>query len=225
VGGAKVSDKLPLLENIIDKVDYLFIGGGMCCTFLKAEGYEVGQSAVEEDKLTLVQSLMQKAKRSGVQLLLPSDVIIAEGFSSETLFNTVPITDVPPRCYIMDIGPQTTELFRAGLEQCKMIIWNGPLGVFELAPFHKGTKAIAELLSNLEATTIIGGGSTAEAVTEFGVADKMSHVSTGGGATLRFLGGRSLPAVEALLDKEEWDDGAYKCPEQSLTFKDSAPRH
>jgi phosphoglycerate kinase len=202
VGGAKVSDKIRLLENILNKVDFLLIGGGMCCTFLKAKGYETGRSPVAGEDLALAQMVMEKASHNGVPLLLPTDVIVAEDFSAEAVAKRVPIAEVPSDCYIMDIGPETVERFKAKLRRCHTILWNGPVGIFEFAPFRAGTKAIAELLANLEATTVIGGGSTAEAVIELGLADKMTHVSTGGGASLRFLEGRTLPGVAALRDKE-----------------------
>lgn len=202
VGGAKVSDKIGLLQNIIDKVDFLFIGGGMSCTFLKSGGYRIGRSSVAKGDLSLAQRVMEKASTKGVNLLLPSDVIVAERFDARALFITVSVAEVPSNCYIMDIGPKTVKRFGVELRKCKTIVWNGPMGVFEFAPFRNGTKALAELLASLEATTIIGGGSTAEAVAELGLAHKMTHVSTGGGASLRFLEGRTLPGVEALWDRE-----------------------
>ncbi len=201
-GGAKVSDKIGLLQNILDRVDFLFIGGGMCCTFLKAKGYEVGRSAVAEEGLALAQQVMEKAAAEGVSLLLPSDVVVAGEFAADALFKTVLITEIPSDCYIMDIGLESVEHFGAVLLSCETIIWNGPVGVFEFPAFQMGTKALAKLLASLDATTVIGGGSTAEAVTALGLAEKMTHVSTGGGAALRFLEGRTLPGVAALRDKE-----------------------
>jgi phosphoglycerate kinase len=202
IGGAKVSDKIALLENIIDKVDFLFIGGGMCCTFLKCGGYEIGRSAMAEEDLTSAQRAMGKASVEGVYLILPSDVVIAEEFAADASFKVVSITKVPRDWYIMDIGPETIKRFAVELRKCKTVIWNGPIGVFEFPAFQTGTKALAELLASLNATTVIGGGSTAEAVVALGLADKMTHVSTGGGASLRFLEGRPLPGVEVLLDKK-----------------------
>jgi len=200
-GGAKVSDKLGLLENILGKVDFLLIGGGMCCTFLKAQNHEVGQSRVEEDKLDFALDLTGKAAKAGVKLMLPGDVVVAESFASGVPFKIVSVSHIPESCYVMDIGPQTIESFSAELRKCKTVIWNGPMGVFEFAEFRRGTEAIAKQLAELEATTILGGGSTAEAVDELGLADKMSHVSTGGGAALEFLEGKTLPGVAALQDK------------------------
>lgn len=201
IGGAKVSDKMELLENILGRVDFLLIGGGMCCTFLKARNREVGRSQVEEDKLDFARELMGKASRVGAQLLLPADVIVAPRFTSGAPFRAVSISEIPESWYVMDIGPQTVSNFTAELRKCSTVIWNGPMGVFEFAEFRQGTEAIATLLSELEATTILGGGSTAEAVTELGLVDKISHVSTGGGACLRFLEGKTLPGVAALQDK------------------------
>jgi len=201
-GGAKVSDKLGLLENILGKVDFLLIGGGMCCTFLKAQNHEVGQSKVEEDKLDFALDLTGKAAKVGVKLMLPGDVVVAESFASGVPFKITSVSDIPESSYVMDIGPQTIESFSAELRKCKTVIWNGPMGVFEFAEFRRGTEAIAKQLAQLEATTILGGGSTAEAVDELGLADKMSHVSTGGGAALEFLEGKTLPGVAVLQDKK-----------------------
>ena len=200
-GGAKVSDKLELLENILEKVDFLLIGGGMCCTFLKAQNHEVGQSKVEEDKLDFALDLTGKATEVGVKLMLPDDVVVAESFASGVPFKIVSVSDIPESSYVMDIGPQTIESFSAQLRKCKTVIWNGPMGVFEFEGFRRGTEAIARQLAELEAITILGGGSTAEAVEELGLADKMSHVSTGGGAALEFLEGKTLPGVAVLQDK------------------------
>ncbi|HEY48910.1 MAG TPA: phosphoglycerate kinase [Dehalococcoidia bacterium] len=200
-GGAKVSDKLGLLENIMGKVDSLLIGGGMCCTFLKAQGYSVGQSRVEEDKLDFARKLMDKAASAGVKLILPSDVIVAESFASGVPCKTVSVSEIPENYYVMDIGPSTVDEFATEIRKCKTVMWNGPMGVFEYKEFRNGTEAIARELAKLEATTILGGGSTAEAVEELGLADRMSHVSTGGGASLEFLEGKILPGVEVLQDK------------------------
>ena len=202
IGGAKISDKIGVLEHLMERVDSLLIAGGMGSTFLKALKYGVGQSAVEENKLGLAQWLVEKAAERGVHLLLPADVVVADRFASDARSKVVSITDVPSGWYVMDIGPRTIELFEAKLRKCKTIIWNGPVGVFEFPKFAKGTEALAYLLSGLDATTIIGGGSTAEAVQEMGLADKMTHVSTGGGASLKILEGKTLPGVAVLLDKE-----------------------
>jgi len=202
IGGAKVSDKMELLENVLDKVDSLLIAGGMGSTFLKSLTYNMGQSLVEEEKTGLAQQLVDKAAKKGVHLVLPTDVVVANKFDSQAKFKTVPITNVPSGWYVMDIGPKTIELFEAKLRKCKTVIWNGPVGVFEFPQFRKGTSAIARVLASLDATTIIGGGSTAEAIEQMGLVHKMTHVSTGGGASLRFLEGKPLPGIAALLDKE-----------------------
>jgi len=202
VGGAKINSKIGVLEYILEKVDSLLIAGGMSSTFLKVLKLDVGQSSVKEDRLGLAQWLMEKAAEKGVHLLLPSDVVVADKFAPNARFRTVPVDNVPASWYVMDIGPHTIELFEAKLRKCKTIIWNGPVGVFEFPKFSKGTQAIANLLAGLDATTIIGGGSTAEAVEEMGLTDKMTHVSTGGGASLKFLEGKTLPGVAVLQDKE-----------------------
>jgi len=201
-GGAKVSDKIKALENTMDKVDCLLIGGGMAATFLKAKGYEVGLSLVENDKLELATKLMQRAAERKLPLILPIDVVAAAELSAETEYNVVAVEKIPPRWRIVDIGPKTIDSFSEELRRCQTIFWNGPMGVCEIAQFARGTQAMAKLLAGLEATTIIGGGSTAEVVTELKLADKMTFVSTGGGASLRFLSGEKLPGVEALLNRE-----------------------
>ncbi len=201
VGGAKVSDKMGLLENMLDKVNNLLIAGGMGATFLKSLKYNMGESLVEEEKVGLAQQLVDKAAAKGVHLLLPTDVVVANKFDAKAKSKTVSINNVPSGWYVMDIGPKTIELFEAKLRRCKTIIWNGPVGVFEFPKFREGTSAIAKMLAGLDATTIIGGGSTAEAVEELGLVHKVTHVSTGGGASLRLLEGKPLPGVAALLDK------------------------
>ena len=202
IGGAKVSDKIKLLENIVDRVDSLLIGGGMAATFLKAKGYEVGCSGVEEDKLDIAQNLMERAAKRGITLLLPEDVMVTERIEAKALADIVSVTKIVPNQYIVDIGPRTIELFSNELKKCRTVLWNGPMGIYEIAPFALGTKAIANFLAELGATTIVGGGSTAEVITEMGLTEKMTHVSTGGGATLKFLEGKILPGVMVLLDKE-----------------------
>ncbi len=201
-GGAKVSDKISVLENIMDKVDCLLIGGGMAATFLKAKGYEVGSSLVENDKLDFATKLMRDAVQQGLPLMLPVDVVVAAEVSAESKAKVVPVGEIPRDWKIVDIGPQTISNFSEELRQCQTIFWNGPMGIYEIAQFARGTQAMAQLLAGLKATTIVGGGSTAEAVTEMKLADKMTFVSTGGGASLRFLGGEKLPGVEVLLDKK-----------------------
>jgi len=203
IGGAKISDKMGMLEHVLDKVDSLLVAGGMGATFLKSLKYEMGESLVVEEKVGVAQKLVDKAAEKGVHLLMPSDVVVANKFDSQAKSKTVSITNVPSGWYVMDIGPRTTELFVAKLRKSKTVIWNGPVGVFEFPRFQRGTYAIAEVLAGLDATTVIGGGSTAEVVQEMGLVHKMTHVSTGGGASLKFLEGKPLPGITALLDKKE----------------------
>jgi phosphoglycerate kinase len=214
-GGAKVSDKISVLENTMDKVDYLLIGGGMAATFLKAKGYEVGSSLVENDKLDFAAKLMAKAIQRGVRLMLPVDVVVAVEVSAESKAKVVPVEEIPLDWRIVDIGPQTISNFSEELRRCRTIFWNGPMGIYEIVQFARGTQAMARLLASIEATIIIGGGSTAEVVTEMKLADKMTFVSTGGGASLRFLGGGTLPGVEVLLNKKKQRES--KRGEASLT--------
>jgi len=201
-GGAKVSDKIGVLENTMDKVDYLLIGGSMAATFLKAKGCEVGLSLVEDDKLDFAARLMKDVAQQGVELMLPVDVVIADKLSAEAEIKTVSIKNIPADWRIVDIGPKTIKNFSEELRKCRTIFWNGPMGVCEMPRFAKGTQAMARLLAGLRATKIIGGGSTAEVVTAMKLADKMTFVSTGGGASLRFLGGEKLPGIEVLLNRE-----------------------
>ena len=201
LGGAKVSDKVGMVENILDKVDYLLIGGGMAATFLKARGLEIGRSLVEKDRLGIASTLMKKAQGNGVRLLLPVDVVVADDISSQAEVATVRVEDIGVTQRIADIGPRTIEAFSEKLRRCRTVFWNGPMGVCEIARFAEGTRAMAELLASIPGTTILGGGSTAEVVTSMGLAEKMTFVSTGGGASLEFLGGLPLPGVEALLDR------------------------
>ena len=200
-GGLKVSDKLDMLENIIPRVDYALIGGCMATTFLKAKSYEVGLSIYEENKVDTAIELMEQATSSGTRLLLPDDVTITHEIHLEDKATIVPVENIPPDQMIVDIGPRTVEKFCEILRDCKTIFWNGPQGVNEIPLFAHGTLSIAEFLAECEATTVIGGGSTSEVVTKLGLADKMTFVSTGGGASLKFLSGQKLPGVEALLDK------------------------
>ena len=202
LGGAKVSDKIGVIDSLIEKVDTLIIGGGMAYTFFKAQGYGVGDSICEEDKCELALELMAKAKEKGVKMLLPIDTKIGKELKADTESKTVSWTDIPDGWQGLDIGEQTIELFRKELEGAKTIVWNGTLGLFEFEQFSVGTNAIAHKLANLNnAITIIGGGDSAAAVEKAGLADKMTHVSTGGGASLEFLEGKKLPGIEALLDK------------------------
>jgi len=202
VGGAKISDKVGMLEIIIGKVDFLLIGGGMAATFLKAKSYEIGLSLIEADRLETAARLMEKAVRNGVRLLLPVDVVATDEISDVAKGKVISIENIPTRERIVDIGPQTIKNFSEELRRCKTVFWNGPMGIYEIPQFAEGTRAMAKLLASLNATTIIGGGSTAEIVTDLGLVDKMTFVSTGGGASLELLGGQKLPGVEALLDKE-----------------------
>jgi len=203
-GGAKVSDKIGLLKNTMDKVDTILIGGGMAATFLKARSYEVGLSPVEQDMLGLTAKLIEDGTKNGVHLLLPVDVVVVAGgeVSAKTKGSTVTVESISPGSRIVDIGPQTVKIFGEELRKCKTIFWNGPMGMYEIPQFSEGTNSIAKLLADIDASIVIGGGSTAEVVTKMGLVDKMTFVSTGGGASLRFLGGQTLPGVEALLDKE-----------------------
>ena len=202
IGGAKVSDKIELLQNMLRKVDMLLVGGGMTATFLKTQGYEVGHSLIEDDKLDLANKLLQEAEEWRVSFLLPIDVVVAEEIKAGAPTRVVPTTKIPSGSHIVDIGPQSIELFYSELRKCRTITWNGPMGIYEIPQFAQGTRSIARFLSTLNATTIIGGGSSAEIVQEMGLTDKMTHVSTGGGASLRFLEGAALPGVKVLLDKK-----------------------
>jgi len=201
-GGAKISDKITVLENTLGKLDCLLIGGGMAATFLKAKSYQVGLSLVEDDKLDFAAKLMKEAAERGVRLLLPVDVVIADKVSAEARVRVVSVEEIPTDWRIVDIGPQTIDSFSEELRRCKTVFWNGPMGVYEIAKFAQGTQAMAKLLASLKATTVVGGGSTAEVVTAMKLADKMSFVSTGGGASLRFLGGERLPGIEVLLERK-----------------------
>ena len=201
LGGAKVSDKITLINNLMNKVDILPIGGGMAATFLSAQNYGVGLSSVEADKKDLANQIIASAKTSNVSLLLPLDVIVADAINDQARFSIAPISMIPANKYIVDIGPQTIELFSENLKKCHTIFWNGPMGVIEIPQFARGTRAMADLLANLHATTVVGGGSTAEIVAEMNLSSKMTHVSTGGGASLNFLEGEILPGVDVLSDE------------------------
>ena len=201
LGGAKVSDKIGVIDSLLEKVDTLMIGGGMAYTFFKAQGYNVGNSLCEEDKCELALNLMEKAKNKGVKLLLPIDTKIGKEFKPDTESKTVAWTEIPDEWEGFDIGEKTIEMFKNELKTAKTVVWNGPLGLFEFEQFAVGTNAIAHALAELDATTIIGGGDSAAAVEKAGLADKMTHISTGGGASLEILEGKKLPGIECLLDK------------------------
>jgi len=203
IGGSKVSSKIGVIETLLEKVDKLLIGGGMIFTFYKARGLSVGKSLVEEDKLELAQALEAKAKERGVDLLLPTDVVVADNFAADANAQTVSVEAIPDGWMGLDIGPDSVKVFQDALKQCKSVIWNGPMGVFEFDQFATGTEAIAHTLAELTGqgvTTIIGGGDSVAAVEKVGVAEKMSHISTGGGASLELLEGKELPGIAALDD-------------------------
>jgi len=202
MGGAKVSDKILLLDNLLEDLDHLFIGGGMCVTFLNALGYLTGDSRVEEDRLEFARQIMARAEAGKTEVHLPDYVVIANEFAAEPgKTDVMHVGDVPDGWYIMDIAPSSAKDFAGALKKCKTIIWNGPMGVFEMPKFSQGTRTVAEAISGLSGvTTVVGGGSTAEAVEELGLMDKMTHVSTGGGASLEFLEGKELPGIAALPD-------------------------
>ena len=201
LGGAKVSDKIGVIDSLLDKVDTLMIGGGMAYTFFKAQGYNVGNSLCEVDKTGLALEAMEKAKQKGVKLLLPVDTKVGKEFKPDTESKTVAWTEIPDDWEGFDIGEKTIAMFKEELKNAKTVIWNGPLGLFEFDQFAIGTNEIAKALAELDATTIIGGGDSGAAVEKAGLADKMTHISTGGGASLEFLEGKKLPGIECLQDK------------------------
>ena len=202
LGGKKVSDKIGVIDSLLEKVDTLLIGGGMAYTFYKSMGYGVGNSVCELDKLDLAKSLMQKAKDKGVKMLLPLDNKIGKEFKPDTESKVVKFSEIPDEWEGFDIGPETIKLYTEELQKAKTVLWNGPVGLFEFDQFAVGTNAIANCLANLtDCTTIIGGGDSAAAVTKAGLADKMSHISTGGGASLEFIEGKKLPGIECIQDK------------------------
>ena len=201
LGGKKVSDKIVVINNLLEKVDTLIIGGAMAFTFYKAMGLEIGKSLLEEEKVELAKSLMEKAQAKGVKLLLPVDTIVADKFGEDANTKNVPRDQIPADWEGLDIGEKSRELFAEAIKGAKTVIWNGPMGVFEIEKFAGGTKAVAAALAQCQGTTIIGGGDSAAAVEQLGYADKMTHISTGGGASLEFLEGLELPGVAALNDK------------------------
>lgn len=201
MGGAKVKDKIPVITNLLDKVDILLIGGGMAYTFFKAKGYSIGRSLLDEEGLELAGDILKKAEEKGVRFMLPVDVVAADEFAEDSPCGVYAADSIPDNRMGMDIGPETVKLYSDTLKTAKTVIWNGPMGVFEMERFAAGTRAIAECLAGIDATTVIGGGDSAAAVTQFGLADKMTHISTGGGASLEFLEGRELPGIAIIEDK------------------------
>ena len=201
IGGAKVKDKIGVIENLLDKVDHLIIGGGLSYTFTKAEGYDIGKSLLEEDKIELAKSFIEKAKEKGVELHMPIDAVVANEFSKDAETKVVDIDAIPSDWMGLDIGPKTAEKYADIIKNSKLIIWNGPMGVFEMDKFANGTKKVAQAMAETQGYTVIGGGDSAAAVEKFDVADKMDHISTGGGASLELMEGKELPGIVALNDK------------------------
>ncbi|MGE5280433.1 MAG: phosphoglycerate kinase [Deltaproteobacteria bacterium] len=201
LGGAKVSDKIGVIEHLLNKADKLLIGGGMAYTFLKAQGIAIGNSKLEKDKLDLAAETLAKAKKAGVQVLLPTDHLIVDAIDTPTRVETTPGASIPDGMIAVDIGPKTIQAFIAALKDCRTVCWNGPLGIFEVERYAAGTRDVARALAGSTAKTIIGGGDTASAVAAFGLEDKMTHISTGGGASLEFMEGKTLPGIAALKDK------------------------
>ncbi len=201
LGGSKVSSKISVINNLLEKVDTLIIGGGMAYTFMKAQGEEVGDSLLEEDYLSYANEMVAKAEEKGVKLLLPVDTVVATDFANDAQHKTVGRGQIEAGWQGLDIGEKTIELYKDAIKDAKTVVWNGPMGVFEMPTFAKGTNAIAEALAQIDATTIIGGGDSVAAVNQAGLGDKMSHISTGGGASLEFLEGKELPGIVALNDK------------------------
>ena len=201
MGGAKVGDKIPVIENLMKKVDTIIIGGGMTYTFYKAQGYEIGTSILDEDSIELSKELLAKAEQAGVKIMLPVDAVVTDDFEANNVIKTVAATEIPADMMGMDIGPKTIELYQAAIAEAKTVVWNGPMGVFENPKFETGTKAIAQALADSDAVTVIGGGDSAAAVEQFGLKDKMTHVSTGGGASMEFLEGKVLPGIACIEEK------------------------
>jgi phosphoglycerate kinase len=202
IGGAKISTKIGVLRNLLTRIDCLIVGGGMASTLLKANGVDVGESLVEDDQLGTARDLMKQADEKGIPLFLPEDVVVADRVAADALSETVSVDDIPQDMRIVDIGPDSVVAFREAVEDCRTVIWNGPLGVAEYPQFARGSLGIAEALASLEATTIVGGGETVALIHDAGLEDKFTHVSTGGGASLEYLEGKTLPGVAALMDKK-----------------------
>lgn len=203
LGGAKVSDKIGVIENLLAKADAIVIGGGMAYTFLKAKGYEVGKSILDSSRIGFAAEAMRKAAEAGVELALPGDIVVADAFSPDAQRKVVPADAIPADWEGLDIGPETRQRYAEIIAAAGTVVWNGPMGVFEMPPFAEGTIAVAKAMAESKAVTIVGGGDSAAACEQFGFADKMTHVSTGGGASLEFLEGRRLPGVEALRDESD----------------------
>ena len=201
MGGAKVGDKIPVIKNLLKKVDSLIIGGGMAYTFFKAQGYEIGTSILDADNIELAKDLLAEAEKTGVKILLPVDAVCAKEFKNDTEFAVYAKENMPKDRMGMDIGPESVKLFAEAVKSAKTVVWNGPMGVFEMPNFENGTKKVAEALAQSNAVTIIGGGDSAAACEQFGLKDKMTHISTGGGASLEFLEGKVLPGVAVIQDK------------------------
>ncbi len=201
MGGAKVGDKIPVIKNLLKKVDSLIIGGGMAYTFFKAQGYEIGTSILDADNIELAKELLAEAEKTGVKILLPVDAVCAKEFKNDTEFAVYAKENMPKDRMGMDIGPESVKLFTEAVKSAKTVVWNGPMGVFEMPNFENGTKKVAEALAESDAVTIIGGGDSAAACEQFGLKDKMTHISTGGGASLEFLEGKVLPGVAVIQDK------------------------
>lgn len=201
IGGAKVKDKIDVIDNLINLADNIIIGGGLSYTFLKAQGHEIGKSLVDNEKLDLALGFIQKAKDKGVNFLLPVDIVVSDDFSADANTQIVDISGIPADWEGIDIGPKTRELYAETIKNSKLVVWNGPMGVFEIEPFSHGTRAVGQACAETSGYTVIGGGDSAAAAEKFGLADKMDHISTGGGASLEFMEGKALPGVVALNDK------------------------
>jgi len=204
IGGAKVKDKIGVIDNLLNKVDHLIVGGGLAYTFVKAKGYEIGKSLLDEERIDLARTFMEKAKEKGVQFHMPVDVVVADDFSENANTKVVPVDQIPSDWEALDIGPKTVEIYSNVIKESKLVVWNGPMGVFELDLFAKGTKGVAEALAAAKDTvSIIGGGDSAAAVEKFHLADQMTHISTGGGASLELMEGKTLPGVAILSEQGE----------------------
>jgi len=201
IGGSKVADKISVIDRFLDLVDHLIIGGGLACTFLKAKGYEIGNSLLEEDKIDLAKNFMEKAEAKGVEFHIQTDAVIADEFKESANYKVVAADEISEGWMCLDIGPETAKNYREVILQSKLIVWNGPMGVFEMDPFSGGTKTVARALADTEGYTVIGGGDSAAAIEQFGLSDKMDHISTGGGASLKFMEGKVLPGIDVLDNK------------------------